>query len=36
MPATSGKHRLGVKALENEENTAMGSEIFESAADERS
>jgi hypothetical protein len=36
MPATSGKHRLGVQALENEENTALGSEMLEFAADERS
>jgi hypothetical protein len=36
IPATSGKHRLEVKALKNEENTAMGSEMFDLAADERS
>jgi hypothetical protein len=35
IPAISGKHRLEVKALENEENTAMGSEMLELAADER-
>jgi hypothetical protein len=34
MPATSGKHRLEVKALKNEENTAMGSEMLEFAAEE--
>jgi len=35
MPAISGKQRLEDKALKNEDNTAMGSEILELAADER-
>jgi hypothetical protein len=28
MPTNSGKHSLEVKALKNEENTAMGSEML--------
>jgi len=36
MSAASGKHRLEVKAFENEENTAMGSGMLELAAAERS
>lgn len=36
VPSTSGKHSSEVKAFENEENTATGSEMLELAADERS
>jgi len=36
MPAIYCKYRLEVKALKNEDNTAMRSELLELAADERS
>jgi len=36
MSAISGKHRLEVKSLKNEDNTAMGSEMLGLVADGRS